>query len=115
MKNMAVYEGTLDILLKVAADPCADGWKVVPTSNELDTYPISYADCEIKPEDPYPDLSELYHVNESGLTIRKATSTDLNGQPISTAGLYTAYCEEVGETAAKFLVVRKCNSTAGLF
>lgn len=117
MKNIAVYEGTIDILIDVAADPCTDAWSVVPTSNEMDRYPISYSNCKGRPDD-LADLSQLYHVNGRGLIIREATSTDRNGQPISTSGLIFAHCTEFGgegEVAAKFLVVRSgptCSCTS---
>ena len=38
MKNVAVYEGTLDVPMNVTASPCAVALSVVPTSDELHVY-----------------------------------------------------------------------------
>ena len=76
-------------------------WKFKSTSNELDTYTI------ISPggNNEYP---ELYNVTQTGLVIKNATTTDGNGNPISTAGLYYAQCtNNPNRTGAKLLVVRK--------
>ena len=77
-------------------------WTVKPTSNELDTLTISnfggYRDST---------LSGLYDVNQTGLIIKDATTTE-DGNPISSAGLYIGQCaNNPNKTGAKLLVVRK--------
>ena len=104
LKNRAVYEGDENIIMSLSGGPTGVSWKLKATSEELDTYTISdyngYAD---------PSLTGLFYLNQSGLVILNATTTEY-GNPISTAGLYMARCENDGILrGAKLLVVRKYN------
>jgi len=78
-------------------------WKVKSTSDELSTYNIiNYGGSRD------PSLAGLYDVNQTGLIIKDATTTDGNGNPIATAGLYYAQCtNNPDRIGAKLLVVRK--------
>ena len=102
-KNLAVYEGDLNIILSLTADPNNARWTVVPTSDEFGSYQISdyggYRD---------PSLTGLFYPNQSGLVILNATTAPNGENPISTAGLYIAQCSNGGNrTGSKLLVIRE--------
>ena len=101
--NIAVYEGDLNVIMNLTADPSNVQWTVIPTSNEFGTYQISgYGGYR------NPSLGGLYDLNQSGLVILNATTTPNGEDPISTAGLYLTQCSNYGNrTAAKLLVVRE--------
>ena len=102
LMNKAVREGTLDVPMNVTGISCAVTLSVVSTTEEFHLRKIFGSDCT---EDS--TLANLYYyVNGSGLTIRNATTTE-NGQPISTAGLYIAECNDGSRTGQKLVVVRK--------
>ena len=101
LKNIAAYEGDENIIMNLTGGPIGVSWKIKPNSDELSTYTISnysgYRD---------PTLSGLFYLNQSGLVILNATTTDYGG-PISTTGLYYTQCESDGiMTGAKLLVIR---------
>ena len=101
--NIAVYEGYLNVIMNLTAEPNNVQWTVIPTSDEFGAYQITqyggYRD---------PSLIGLFYPNQSGLVILNATTTPNGEDPISTAGLYLADCSNDGNrTAAKLLVVRE--------
>ena len=98
VKNIAVREGERNAIMNLYVNPQNVSWKVVPTSDELDTLPI----IDYGGINNYPTL---YDVNQTGLIIKDATT---NGDPFSTAGLYIGQCaNNTNRTGAKLLVVRK--------
>ena len=101
---MAVYEGDENIIMNLTADPNNVKWTFKSTSDEMDTFTISnfggYRD---------PSLTGLLYLNQSGLVILKATTTDY-GNPTSTSGLYIAQCPNNIRTGVKLLVVREYNN-----
>src|SRR6218665_685081 len=104
LKNTAVYEGDLNTLMNLAADPNSARWTIIPTSDEFGSYPISdyggYRDHS---------LTGLFTLNQMGLVILNATTVPNGEGPISTSGLYLAQCENNAKrTGAKLLVVREC-------
>ena len=107
--NKAVREGTLYIPMNVTGISCAVTLSVVSTTQEFSLRKIIAADCT---EDP--TLANLYCVNGSGIIIRNATTT-ANGQPISTAGLYLAQCDDGSRTGQKLVVVRKYFSHSNFY
>lgn len=103
LTNIAVYEGDLNILMNLTADPNDVKWTIIPTSDEFGTYTISDYGGQME-----LSLTELFYPNQSGLIIINATTTPHGEDPISTAGLYLADCSGGrGRTAAKLLVVRE--------
>ncbi len=105
LKNIAVYEGDLNIIMTLRADTNDAMWTVNPTSHEPDSYPIwGYGGQRD------PSLTGLFYPNQSGLVILNATTAPNGEGPISTAGLYIAQCSNDGKrTGAKLLVVREFN------
>jgi len=103
MKNIAVYEGHMNMIMNLAADPNDVRWTIIPTTDEFGSYQIS-------DYDGYRDssLTGLFYLNESGLVILNATTAPNGEDPISTSGLYIADLETNGNrTGAKLLVVRE--------
>lgn len=98
---MTVYEGEENTLISLRAGTINTRWTIKPTSDELGTCTISdYGGCRDS------TLTGLFYLNQSGLVIRNATTTDF-GNPNSTPGLYIARCPNNTRTGVKILVVRE--------
>ena len=90
--------------MNLAADSNNVSWTVIPTSDEFGSYQISDYGGQTD-----PSLTGLFYLNQSGLIIINATTTEYGG-PISTSGLYISQSENSGDrTGAKLLVVRECS------
>src|SRR6218665_530564 len=105
MKNIAVYEGDMNTIMNLVADPNDVRGTIIPTTDEFGSYQIS-------DYDGYRDasLTGLFYLNESGLVIINATTSPNDEGPISTSGLYIVDLKTNGNrTGAKLLVVRECS------
>jgi len=103
MKNIAVYQGDLNMTMNLAADPTDVRWTIIPTSDEFGSYTISDYGGQRD-----SSLSGLFYPDQSGLVILNATIFPNGEDPISTSGLYIADRETSGNRkGAKLLVVRK--------
>src|SRR6218665_1884400 len=103
MKNIAVYQGDLNMTMNLAADPNDVRWTIIPTSDEFGSYTISDYGGQRD-----SSLSGLFYPDQNGVVILNATIFPNGEDPISTSGLYIADRETSGNRrGAKLLVVRK--------
>src|SRR6218665_3989605 len=104
LKNIAVYEGSLNTLMYFPTSPNGVKWSTLATTDELTEVDI------VKDDNVADGYTEDYAFqSSSGLTIRNATTTAdySSGHQLSTAGLYTAACSSGNQFSVKLLVVRK--------
>lgn len=103
LRNIVAYEGTLTTMLNCATGPDSTAWSVRPISNVVTPYQITNFTDVVS-----PTLSGLYAINETGLIVRNATTTNATGASISTAGIYTVQFPNITNyIAAKLVVIRK--------
>lgn len=98
--NLAVYEGTTDILMTCNRNTNVS-YVVKPTTDPLGTYKITNYDEMVT-----TTLQNLYAVNQTGLIIKTAQG-NATIPPISTAGLYVINPNATNKVGAKLVVVRE--------
>lgn len=77
-------------------------WTVKPVTNVSKEYPINNFTDSVSPA-----LTGLYAINQSGLIVRSAATTNSTGGSSATAGIYFVYFADGNRTAVKLLVIRK--------
>src|SRR6218665_2387914 len=103
LKNIAVYEGTLNTLMYFPTSPNGVKWSTLATTDELTEVDIVNYDDTVA--DSYTE--DYAFSSSSGLTILNATSTaDYTDHQLSTSGLYSVQCGG-SYYSFKVLVVRK--------
>lgn len=103
LKNVAVYQGSLNTLIPSPANPNGVKWSFLGTEEgSIEVEIVNYnGTVNLK-------YAADYEFRSSHLTIKNATTTVEPGHLLSTAGLYTATCDG-RRFSFKFIVVRKCN------
>src|SRR6218665_3583998 len=101
LANAVVYEGAKNITLSCGLAPSGERWTVRPTSKLATEFQITNFTNSV-----FPTLTGLFGYDQSGLLIRNAT-IDVNGSPLSTAGVYYVNFVDGTRAAVKLVVIRK--------
>src|SRR6218665_2413043 len=99
--NAVVYEGAKNISVSCRLAPSGERWTVRPTSKVATEFQITNNTNSVN-----PTLAGLYGYGQNGLLIRNAT-IDVNGSPLSTAGVYYVNFVDGTRAAVKLVVIRK--------
>jgi hypothetical protein len=98
--NVAVLEGTHDVIVGSSRDPQTLQRRVSPSSDQLSDLPISDYDKGV-----FPNMMQYYSESKKGLIIATATAVT-TGNRMTTAGIYTEKDKSGKLKGFKVIVVR---------